>query len=96
MADLPSPARLVANGEYALPHLVPGKEYLMTLKGTFDTATVKLEVYNDALGEFHDIDDGSWTAITDQRIIFPSRNAQLVVSGITGVADIAFTLIPIL
>lgn len=96
MANLPSPAVLAVDGNYDIPNLAPGKEYLLTLKGTWDGATITLTTMNDATGAYTSVDDGAWTADAEIRFIAPSRNARLAVSNDGASSSVAVTLIPIL
>lgn len=81
MATIPSNYIIQAEGEYEIPGLVPGLNYLLTLKGddpTGGTATVAFN--NGPDGVFYNVDDpdmlGS-TGITERRFQAPSGTMQI-------------------
>jgi hypothetical protein len=95
MSALPSPALLTTDGDYDLTGIAPGKEYLLTLKGTFDGATVALTTHNNALDSYTEVTDGSWTDETEIRFIAPSRKVRLTVTNDGASTSIGVTLIPL-
>jgi hypothetical protein len=92
----PSPALLTEDGNTVRENLEPGREYLLTLKGEFDGATVELQTYNSALSEFTAVEDGSWTAAAEIRFVSPDTKLQLVVSIAGASTAIGATLTPLL
>ncbi len=96
MAALPSPAVLTVDGNYDVDTLEPGREYLLTLKGTWNGATITLTFWNDAKGAYTAVDGGAWTADAEERLIAPSGKARFAVSNDGASTSVGVTLIPIL
>lgn len=94
MANLPDPAVFTANGDFDIEGLAI-KEHILTLKGTFDGATVTLTCYNDALGEYTAVTGGVITADFEDRMVPPSSKARFTVSGAGAGTEIGLTLKPI-
>lgn len=95
MASLPTPALLVLDGDYELTNLVLGKEYLLTLKGTWDGATVTLTTFNTASQAYTSVSGGAWTADAEARFVAPSSTARLTVTNDGATTSVAVTLIPL-
>ena len=73
----------------------PGREHLLTLKGTWGGATITMTTYNDADGSYSSVTSGSWTADAEPRFIAPSGNIRLSATSTSGTTDINVTLIPV-
>lgn len=95
MSALPDPAVLAVDGDYDLDTLAPGKEYLLTLKGTWNGATITLTFWNDAKAAYTSVDGGAWTADAEERLLAPSRKARLTVTNDGASTSVGVTLIPI-
>ena len=93
--NLSPPTILTLDGDYEFRTRV-GVEHLLTLKGTFDGATVTLTAYNDATNDFTSVDGGSWTAEAEIRFIAPSDQIRLAITNDGASTSIAVNLIPIL
>lgn len=96
MPLLPNPALITTNGAYGLPGLAIFKPHLFTLKGVFAGASVTLQFWDDALGEFTDVDGGTFTATVEKRLITPSSKARLTFANVGGGTRISVTFGPIL
>jgi len=88
MAALPNPPLIVADGDYDIKVDV-GHAYLLTLKGTWNGATVTLKTRNDATGGYDAVIDGAFTADTEQNFRAPTLILRLTVSGSGGSTSIA-------
>jgi hypothetical protein len=87
---------LTENGEFILSGLIPGKEYLLTLKGEFDGATVTLTTQSSAdLSVFDPVTDGAWTADAEDRVVMPSSQACFTVTDADTATAIRLTFVPI-
>lgn len=100
MPLLPSPPLITADGSYELSGLAIGKKYLLTLKGTFEGATVYLHFWDNALGEFTLTKGGVFNGDDEVRLVTPSSLARLTFAGTgttgSGNTRIAVTFIPII
>ena len=85
---------LTVDGNYEFRTRV-GVEHLLTLKGTFDGATVTLTAFNDATSTFTSVDGGSWTAESETRFIAPSDQIRLAITNDGASTSIAVNLIPL-
>lgn len=83
-----------ADGSYTA-EVTAGKQYLLTLKGVFDGATVALQTWNDVLSDFSDVADGTWTAEAEIRFVAPSNKVLLVVTNDGASTAIGVTLTPL-
>lgn len=95
MPALPDPPILTTNGVYEVPVEV-GREYLLTLKGAWDGASIELFFYSAALSDYTPVDGGSWTANAEIRLVAPSPLAALVVGNDGASTEVGVTFIPIL
>lgn len=95
MADTSPFTLLTADGDYEI-NVIPGREHLLTLKDTFDGATVVMTAQNPAYPTetFSAVDGGSWTATTEELFIPTGRQIRLTVSGAGGSTSIAVNLLP--
>jgi hypothetical protein len=85
---------LTTDGNYEINTLA-GREHLVTLKGTWDGATITLTTYNPASLTYTSVDSGSWTADAEFRFIPTSNLCRLVVTNDGATTSIAVNLIPI-
>ena len=92
MANLIPPSIITTDGNYEL-NTRPAREHLLTLKGTWDGATVTMTTYNDALGAYTAVDNGSWTANAEERFVAPSGTIRLALSNDGATTSIGVTLI---
>lgn len=95
MPDLPNPPLLAVDGDYEVT-VEPGREYLLTLKGTWSGATITLTAYNQGSATFTAVDSGSWTANAEARLVAPSSTLRFTVTNDGPSTAVAVTLIPIL
>ena len=95
MANFIPPGTITTDGDYEL-NTRPGREHLLTLKGTWDGATITMTAYNDALGSYTSVDGGSWTADSETRFIAPSDNIRLTMTNDGASTSIGTTLIQII
>ncbi len=100
--NLPTPPILTTTGQYDLPPLSRGREYLLHLSGSFRGATLALSFRNAATGAHDAVVDGTWTGTTgdlfEVRFIAPSTDGRLTLSGASTspATAIAITLVPLL
>lgn len=94
MANFIPPGIITTDGDYEL-NTRPGIEHLLTLKGTFNGATIAMTAYNDATGTYTSVDGGSWTAEAEERFIAPSANIRLTMTNDGASTSIGVTLIQI-
>jgi hypothetical protein len=94
MANFIPPAIITTDGNYEI-NTRPGREHLLTLKGTWAGATVTMTAYNDATGTYTSVDSGSWTADAEVRFIAPSGNIRLAMTNDDATTSIGVTLIQI-
>ncbi len=94
MADLPNPPLLTADGDFDVA-VTAGREYLLTVKGTWDGATITLSAEDPGLDSFVAVADGSWTANAEARLVPPGR-LRFTVSTAGGSTSVSVTLIPII
>lgn len=92
MANFIPPGTITTDGDYEI-NTRPGREHLLTLKGTFDGATITMTAYNDALGSYTSVDGGSWTAEAESRFIAPSGSIRLTMTNDGASTSIGVTLI---
>lgn len=77
-------ATLTANGSLDIP-LERGAEYIFALKGPFGGATVTMTTQSPVTPSQQDsVDNGSFTAETEQLFLAPSNEVRLTVSGASG------------
>ena len=86
---------LTVDGDYEFDTRT-GHEHLLTLKGTFDGATVTLTAFNNATNAYTSVDGGSWTAESETRFIAPSGSIKLTVTHDGASTSIAVNLLPII
>lgn len=60
--------------------VIAGVEYLITIPGDLEGATVSLE-YSNGDGTFYAVKEASWTEAVEARFVAPSNTMRLVVSG---------------
>lgn len=92
MAKLPPNHIITSAGTYDLPNLIPGREYLLTLRGA-GSATLS---FNDGPGDaFVAVKDGEMlgTKPAEARLIPPSSTLRISVSSVT--SNIRVNLLPI-
>jgi len=94
MANFIPPDNITTDGNYEI-NTRPGREHLLTLKGTWDGATVTMTTYNDVDGSYSSVTSGSWTADAEPRFIAPSGNIRLALSNDGASTNINVTLIPV-
>ena len=95
MANLPNPPLITDDGDFDLD-VSAGREYLLTLKGTWDGATVTLAARDSGLGTYVAVEDGSWSANAEARLVPPSYGIRFALTGAGASTSISVTLIPIL
>ena len=93
MSNFIPPALLTVDGDYEINTRF-GREHLLTLKGTFDGATVTMTAYNDATGAFSTVDNGSWTAEAEVTFTAPSDRIRLAVTNDGASTSISVNLTP--
>jgi hypothetical protein len=85
---------LTLDGNYELATRA-GHEHMLTLKGTFDGATVTMTYLNNATGTYTSVDGGAWTAEDEIRFHAPSAMIRLAVTNDGASTSIAVNLLPI-
>jgi len=62
------------------------REYLLTLKGVWDGASVTLQAWNEEKAAYYAVDSGTFTEATktEDRLIPPSTRLRLTATGTTG------------
>ena len=81
------------DGDYEIETRM-GHSHLLTLKGTFDGATVVMTAYNNATATYTSVDGGSWTGEAEIEFYAPSDMIRLTVSGAAS-TSIAINLLPV-
>jgi len=94
MANFIPPGLITIDGDYEI-NTRPGREHLLTLKGTWDSATVTMTAYNDATATYTSVDGGSWTADSETRFVAPSSTIRLAITNDGASTSIGVTLIQI-
>jgi len=94
MANFIPPGLITIDGDYEI-NTRPGREHLLTLKGTWDSATVTMTAYNDATGAYSSVEGGAWTADAEERFIAPSGNIRLAMTNDGASTSLAVTIIQI-
>jgi len=94
MANISPFSILTVDGAYEFGTLM-GHKHLLTLKGTFDGATVTMTAYNNATGTFTSVDNGSWTAEAEETFNAPADRIKLTVTNDGASTSIAVNLLPI-
>lgn len=97
MATIPENYQIQAEGDYDIPGLYPGKNYLLALKTTAPTeGNATISFNNGPNGAFFLADDseilGS-TGITERRFLCPSTSMRITIEG-TFTDTIQVTCIP--
>lgn len=93
MANFIPPSIISADGSYEI-NTRPGREHLLTLKGSFGSGTVTMTAYDDATATYVAVDNGSWTTAAEPRFYAPSSSIRLTLAGSTG-ASISVSLTPV-
>ena len=93
MSNFIPPSTITANGSYEI-NTRPGREHLMTIKGTFGSGTVTMTAYDDASGTYVAVDNGTWTANAEPRFYAPSGSIRLTLTGATA-PSIGISVTPI-
>lgn len=75
---------ITADGTYT-QSVVPGVEYLLTMKGTYGGGTLLVKYTCPIDGSLKIVDNASYTGAgkTEDRMIFPSNSISFVLSGST-------------
>jgi hypothetical protein len=94
MANFIPPSTITADGDYEINTRF-SRKHLLTLKGTFDTATVTMTTFNDADGTWTAVNNGSFTATTEFTFDAPSDRIRLNVASASGSTEILVTLTPL-
>ena len=87
-------ATLTADGDYEFSTRI-GREHLLTLKGTFDGATVTMTAYNFATSTYTSVDGGSWTASDEITFSAQSDYIRLSVTNDGASTSIGVSLVPL-
>lgn len=95
---LPANTLIEANGSYDIPNLIPGQQYLLTLRSQSPgAATVTLAFDDGPAGSvFTPIQDGALlgSGPSEARLVAPSSTLRLIVNGVA--QPIRVNLIPLL
>jgi len=61
------------------------REYLLTIKGVWDGASVAIQIWNEEKAAYYPVDSGTFTEATktEDRIIAPSSKIRLQATGAT-------------
>ena len=94
MANFIPPGTITTDGNYEM-NTRPGREHLLTLKGTWDGATLTLYTLDDASGSYVAVNSGSWTANAEPRFIAPSSSCRLTMTNDGASTSITVSLTPI-
>lgn len=94
MANFIPPGTITTDGDYEI-NTRPGREHLLTLKGTWDGATITLYAYDDASSTYVAVIDGSFTANAEPRFIAPSSTIRLTMTNDGASTSITVSLTPI-
>ena len=94
MANFIPPGTITTDGNYEI-NTRPGREHLLTIKGTWDGATVTMTALNEADGTYSAVTSGAWTADAEPRFIAPSANIRLALTNDGASTDLNVTLIPV-
>ena len=93
MANISPFSILTVDGAYDF-ETRQGHSHLLTLKGTFDGATVVMTTFNNATGTYTSVDSGSWTAEAEIEFYAPSDQIRLTVTNDGASTSIAVNLLP--
>lgn len=93
MAEISPFSVLTVDGDYEI-RTIAGREHLLTLKGTFDGATVTMTTLNPATDAYTSVDGGAWTAEAEERFIPTGSMIRLAVTNDGASTSIAVNLIP--
>lgn len=93
MSNFIPPSLLTIDGDYEINTRF-GREHLLTLKGTFDGATVTMTAYNDADGTYSSVDNGIWSVESETTFTAPSDNIRLTVGSAGASTSISVNLTP--
>ncbi|RYD33657.1 MAG: hypothetical protein EOP87_10610 [Verrucomicrobiaceae bacterium] len=95
MANLPPNNTITTTGNYDIPRLIPGREYLLTLRCT-GTAAATLAFDDGSGGSFSAIQDGAMlgTNPSEARLVAPSGTLRIIVT--SNSAPIRVNLVPVL
>jgi hypothetical protein len=79
MADLPNPPVITTDGDYDVT-VSAGREYLVTVAGTWNGATVTLYAYDHGLEDFVAVEDAAWTANAELRYVPRASRLRLTLT----------------
>lgn len=95
MPNLPTNNTITTTGSYDLLHLIPGREYLLTLRTT-GTAAASLAFNDGPGGSFSAVQDGDMLGgnPAEARLVAPAPALRITVASTT--APIRVNLVPVL
>ncbi|WAC18936.1 hypothetical protein OVA24_17020 [Luteolibacter sp. SL250] len=95
MANLPSNNTITTTGSYDIPRLIPGREYLLTLR-TSGTASAFLSFDDGPSGSFSAVQAGAMLGAnpSEARVVAPSGTLRINVTSTT--TPIRVNLVPVL
>lgn len=94
MANFIPPSTITTDGNYEI-NTRPGREHLLTIKGTWDGATATLYTFDDASGSYVAANDGAFTANAEPRFVAPSSSIRLTVTNEGASTSLTVSLTPI-
>ncbi len=94
MANFIPPGTITLDGNYEL-NTRPGREHLLTLKGTWAGATVTLYAYDDASAGYVAVLNGAFTSDAEPRFVSPSTSIRLTMTNDAPSTSIKVSLTPI-
>jgi hypothetical protein len=95
MANLPTNNTITTAGSYEIPRLIPGREYLLTLRCS-GTAAATLSFDDGAAGAFSPVQDGAMLGAypSEARLVAPSSTLRITVASTS--APIRVNLLPVI
>jgi len=95
MANLPENKTITTTGSYDIPGMIPGRQYLLTLRSS-GTAAAALAFNDGAAGAFAAVQGGEMLggAPSEVRLVAPATKLRITVTATT--APIHVNLVPVL
>ena len=94
MPNFIPPGTITTDGNYEI-NTRPGREHLLTIKGTWDGATITLYAYDDASAAYVAINDGAFVANAEPRFVAQSDKIRLTMTNDGATTSITVSLTPI-
>lgn len=94
MAAIPATYLLTTAGDFDLPPLIAGHEYLLVIAGNFGGGQLTLSFTTAPGGAWQVAAGGTWSAYTEARFTPPTPGARLTLSGASS-PSLKITLLPL-